>query len=631
MFKVVVRLLLCLLVPLSWLAHGPAIAKFSTPADLAAFVLVSLTATLVLAIFVWALVELATSAVRLLAAKAPRRLVSGSVLVLLFASVVAVALTQWLSGFGPTLPRTLVVPVICLAAGIALWRRADALIGWLEQLATNAWRATRYPIAAVAIICAVVVSSAMLHRQEAAHAANAAQVAAVKTRPSVVLITLDSFAAEQSNLFGATQTTTPKLAAFAAHATVFDHAISASNFTGPAIASMHTGTYPWTHRIVQQQNHFASAPPTLAATLRAAGYRTAYFNANWWADPRHTLSDEGWMERHGPFDAVPMPRGRRFCRAAACDTARLATVPPLAELAEYYEVALKRLGLFERVRYPPDPLLTEAKRWLTANSDGGAPVLLWVHLFPPHDPYYPPAPFLFHFLPERKLSTMSELMSEPLHVAAPHSADDVAALRSRYREGLLYVDDRVGAFLDDPAVARILQDSIVVIAADHGESFGRDFVGHTGPKLDQSLIHIPLLIRVPRQAEPARIPAIVSQTDLMPTLIDLVGLEIPSTVEGTSLAPLLRAGSLSPRQIYSMNLERAHWRRALTREPSSIALIDWPYKYVGYHGIAGRRAELYDIEQDPNELHDLAPERADLLARYARQLQQTLEQHAQPR
>jgi arylsulfatase A-like enzyme len=631
MFKVVVRLLLCLLVPLSWLARGAAIAKFSTPADLAAFVLVSLIATLVLAVFIWALVELATSAIRLLAAGTARRRVAGSVLFLSFAAVVSIALTNWLSGFGPKLPRTLVVPVVCLAAGIALWRRADALIGWLEQLAMNAWRAMRYPIAAIAIICAVVVSASMLHRREAADGVNAAHAAAVKPRPSVVLITLDSFSAEQSNLFGATQTTTPKLAAFAAHATVFDLAIAASNFTGPAIASMHTGTYPWTHRIVQQQNHFASAPQTLASTLRAAGYKTAYFNANWWADPRHTLSDEGWMERHGPFDAVPMPRGRRFCRAAACDTARLATVPPLAELVEYYEVVLKRLGLFERVRYPPDPLLTQAKRWLISNSAGGAPVLLWVHLFPPHDPYYPPAPFLFHFLPERKLSTMSELMSQPLHVAAPHSADDVAALRSRYREGLLYVDDRVGAFLNDPALASILQDSIVVIAADHGENFERDFVGHTGPKLDQSLIHIPLIIRTPRQAEPARIPALVSQTDLMPTLIDLVGLEIPSTVEGTSLAQLLRAGTLPPRRIYSMNLERAHWRRALTDEPSSIAIIDWPYKYVGYHGIASRRAELYDIEQDPDELHDLARERADVLARYARQIQQALEQHAQRR
>src|SRR5581483_5123668 len=347
----------------------------------------------------------------------------------------------------------------------------------------------------------------------------------------------------RSNLYGAAEQTTPSIAEFAQQSAVFDMAIAATNFTASSFATLHTGQYPWTHRVLQHQGYFRSQPATIASSLHRAGYRTAYFDANWLADPRHTRSADGWDLTSGPYHAIPVPRARALCALPICDTSRLATISPIAELSAFYGYMVRRLGLLERVHYPPDPILTDARNWIVANSDSG-PVFVWIHLFPPHDPYFPPAPYLYSLLPQKTLDSVSELMSQPLEYFVPWDPARVHDLEERYKETLRYVDARLGSFLHDPAMAEFISRSTVVITSDHGESFERDFVGHTGPLLTQSLVHVPLIIRTPEMRAMRRIETPVSEIDVMPTIVDLAGGTIPHPVDGVSLKPLLEGTPL---------------------------------------------------------------------------------------
>jgi arylsulfatase A-like enzyme len=290
-----------------------------------------------------------------------------------------------------------------------------------------------------------------------------------------------------------------------------------------------------------------------------------------------------------------------------------------------YVTLASRLGWFEQVHYPTTPVFDAARDFIAGRAGDTSPQFIWIHVYGPHDPYLSPAPYLYSMAPERRMNTAAEL-SAPLYKFADVPPAAVRLLELRYQEMLRYVDDSLRTFLTDPAVAGFAASSVVAITSDHGESFERRYLGHAGPLLTQSLIRIPLLIQAPG-LEPRRVGQPVSQVDIFPTLLTLLDVPVPGTVDGVSQVAALRGAPAAARPIYSMNFEKAYARGSLLKTPWSMAVVQWPWKFVDYSGQAGLHAELYDLAVDPGESRDLATARPAEVALLSTQLRQALATH----
>jgi choline-sulfatase len=200
-----------------------------------------------------------------------------------------------------------------------------------------------------------------------------------------------------------------------------------------------------------------------------------------------------------------------------------------------------------------------------------APTFLWVHLFDPHDPYDPPAP------------------NGARRSLAPY-------------DGEIAEVDRLAASL----VAAADRNTLVVIAADHGEALGDHGEATHGVFLYEETLHVPLVVRFPEGhgAAAARVATRVRLADVAPTILDAVGIAVPRAMQGESLRPLIAPGAeraKADRPVYS---ETVYPRQAFGWSP----LASW--RADRFLFVKAPRRELYDLVTDPSAAHDLAAARA---------------------
>jgi len=244
-----------------------------------------------------------------------------------------------------------------------------------------------------------------------------------------------------------------------------------------------------------------------------------------------------------------------------------------------FDLAKYRVDVgLDAVQRPGSDAVAKAIEWL--DQDTAQPFFAWVHLYEPHAPYEPPEEIRARFPP---------------------------TLVGAYDGEIAAADLQVGRLLDHLSTAGRLDRTLVVILSDHGESLGEHGEEQHGFFVYESDIHIPLVLAGP--GLPARVvDDPVRIVDVMPTVLDLLHLSIPAAVQGRSLVPLLRGERLDLTPLAETWYPRHHygWSELTSIEDSR------------YHFIAAPRRELYDVQTDPGELHDLAaenPGRADALER----------------
>jgi len=264
-------------------------------------------------------------------------------------------------------------------------------------------------------------------------------------------------------------------------------------------------------------------------------------------------------------------------------------------------------------------------RNLLERRDIAQPHFVWAHILPPHDPYLAPPPYRGRFLPTRKLTHLYDFIG--FQNEKPPPGVSVAELRARYDENISYADHAVGSFLDWLDQTGRLDRSIVIITADHGESFEHGWLMHTGPYLYNGLIRVPLLVHLPGKKQGLRIAQAAEQVDLLPTILDLVGRKPPIWADGTSLRPSLEGKPISRRSIFSMNLETNSTFEPITR--GTLAVIDDDFKYIDRLGT--REVSLYRYRTDPLEEQNLVVSEPAVAARMKALLADKLrEVNAQP-
>lgn len=223
-----------------------------------------------------------------------------------------------------------------------------------------------------------------------------------------------------------------------------------------------------------------------------------------------------------------------------------------------------------------DEVVTDAVRWIDGIE--ASRFFLWAHLYDPHRPYNPPEPF-----------------------------------RSRYSDPYIgeiaFADSQIGRLLDALDRRSLLDRTIVVVAADHGESLDDHGERDHGVFVYQSTLHVPLIIRAPH-VPPRRIADVVRLVDVMPTVLDLLGLN-SAPVDGVSLAAMMHGDARDVElDAYSESLypQRFGWSPLRALRAGRYKLIDAP------------RPELYDLDRDPFEQRNIYDERRTVAVALAQRL-----------
>ncbi len=446
------------------------------------------------------------------------------------------------------------------------------------------------------------------------------------SRPHIILLTIDALSAQHMSLYGAPRPTTPMLAAFAQTATTFDRAYANANFTTPGIASILTGTRPWTHRALQLPTwpREATRRNSLLAVLRASGYQLGYVSTNARAG--------GMAQGFGgyfQFARTDRTTDLTLCRDRLSSLLRYicaATEMPLIGRLEGLADSLR--GGAGTLHYDPRLAIRPALAWLRT-VDKSTPVFLWVHFFPPHSPYAAPAPWIGRFDPSPDARDIASTEPPWVYLMTDVSPARARTLEARYDESVAYVDHYAGEFLRQ-ALQLLGDNTVVIVTADHGESFGHSYSAHTGPGLYDEIIRVPLIIKLPGETAGRRSETLAEQVDIAPTLAQIAGIAPPPSWEGRSLlgacnapsaassaagaAPITSgAASVIPdaasRQAdppaFSMNFEQNPRFAPLTT--GSVAVIDGRWKLVHYMGplhyplMPRLHDQLYDLLADPAE------------------------------
>jgi arylsulfatase A-like enzyme len=440
--------------------------------------------------------------------------------------------------------------------------------------------------------------------------------------PSVIILVFDTMSARNLSLYGYRRGTTPNFERFAERATVFHNHISSGNFTSPGTASIFTGTYPWTHRAINQSGLIlrSLSPHNIFSALDSQ-YNKFVFTQNVWADyllnqfendidihllPASFSLADGSLGAIFPndlnagyrtFDDFLFQVGHR---PASLIFGPIEKQHILYELAKISDKGYAR-GLPHDVSNPKHFRLEDVFNGVDSQLTSlSAPFFSYVHLYAPHEPYRPHAEFENKFKDNWK--------PDPKPESRFSDGSTNAALlnrRTNYDEYVANVDAEFGRLIDSLTEKGVLDNCIVVVTSDHGQLFERGIHGHSTPLLFEPVIQVPLLVSTPGQVTRQDVYSPTNHVDLLPTLLHLTSQEIPAWCEGEVL-PKLGGLDDPKRAIYSVEAKTNSAFAPLSIV--TVAMRRNNHKLIYYSGYGYEPwFELYDMDVDPEELTDLYP------------------------
>jgi len=383
--------------------------------------------------------------------------------------------------------------------------------------------------------------------------------------PNVLILLVDALRPDHLGCYGYARETSPAIDALAKRGALFLDATSSASYTRAAVPSILASVHPGAHGVFsqgEQVESLADEYTTLSETLKKRGYVTAAFAPN----PslhRSFNFDQG-------FDLYD-------------DDFKIGKGPP----EEAYETARK--------------IHDRALRWLRGHR--GKPYFAYLHYRDVHAPYVPPPPYDRMFRNERVVRPLSpgEYRKQPRDMRIRRFRD-LDSFIGQYDGEIRYTDDHIARFLDVLEKEGFLDNTIIFVTADHGESFLEHGSWTHGTGDYQELTHVPLLLILPdgRWAG-QRIQAPVQTLDIYPTILSLLGAEIPGELQGENLVDAMEGKSDPRRPVFSearvkKNLRPANWGQL-------IAVRSGEWKLI--YNRTKRSAELYHLKEDPGETRNL--------------------------
>jgi choline-sulfatase len=382
---------------------------------------------------------------------------------------------------------------------------------------------------------------------------------------NVVVVSVDTLRRDHLAPYGA-PFETAAAARLAGEGVVFEHAVSQVPLTLPSHASVFTGLYP-PHHAVRDNAGFVLGRDvtTLAEHFQAAGYKTAGFVSSYVLHSRWGIG-----QGHETYD----------------------------DAFDYAGLEGRSLTDVER---PAEPVVDAAVAWLRQPRRAERPFYLWIHLYDPHDPYVP---------------------ADEYRRRAP----------TAYAGEVMYADSQVERLLEALDTLGLRRNTLIVYLSDHGESLGEHGEPTHGIFLYGATLDVPLIIAPPpgatlgSRAMPLagrRVGGLARLVDVTPTVLDLVGLPVPSGLDGVSLLPMVAdegasaAGSPPANTAEALagpvSYAESYYPRFRYNWSELVALETARWKFV-----RAPRPELYDLRQDPKQLHDVSTEHPRVAATLAR-------------
>jgi arylsulfatase A-like enzyme len=395
-----------------------------------------------------------------------------------------------------------------------------------------------------------------------------------RKEPNIVLIAADALRADHLSCYGYGRKTSPNIDQFASESALFENAVSPASWTLPAFASLFTSLYPSFHGTNAWDVRLLSSKSALPNILKKNGYVTA----------------------------------------ACVDNAFLYPAYGLSEGFDFYKY--RGASLEEQIQ--------AVTRWLDSVKD--QKFFLWVQFLSPHAPYLAPSPFSSAFgnpvNPKLDASILTLTLIEKS--GRRLSPSDRTYLISQYDGAILYLDDIIKRLFDHLKQLDLYQDTLVIFLSDHGEQFQEHGHLQHGKSLYQEDIHVPLIMKLPSDGpQPGiRVPGIVSSIDIFPTILDLIKVLPPDSIQGKSLTPLFRQKSfgdntvISELNVYGKIAIRKGRYKYIYTDPKIIAETRKNPRFLKTR--AKPFEELYDLETNPAETRNLSGARPDLLDIYRR-------------
>ncbi|MEP6714222.1 MAG: sulfatase [Terriglobia bacterium] len=493
----------------------------------------------------------------------------------------------WRAGFHAFPIFILYSIAFALAMAIPARRRAivTSLDGLLDDKTTRR-TAMALGVSTVGLIAAETVAGKMASPviASAATASRALRPAG----PNILFVTFDACSADDMSLYGYKLPTTPCLSAFAKQSTVFNQFYSASTFTTPSVASILTGLYPSEHRVYQLEGRLRreNVGRTFTRLMREAGYTTGFSTSSPYV---HCLMDgiapdfnffPDMAYRTKGFDLwrftkafhQRQPYGSRAREEIDLEVVRNYPADNFARYSSFF--AAKESG------YAPAASLAQARSILDQMPDEG--FFLWAHVYAPHAPYMPDAPWLGRFQPPGKPLTAYD--QEPFTLPSkygPELQPYFERPRRRYDEFMLQTDSAFGAFMAGLEGSGRLRNTAVVVAADHGESFEGGIFTHASKFQTRPELHIPLMVHMPGQQIGSRVETALDETALAPSLLEIAGMKRPDWMRGQSLLPWLGRNDTAPPdqgRAFTQYLATNSAFRPVTS--GSAGVIDGSHQYV---------------------------------------------------
>lgn len=450
---------------------------------------------------------------------------------------------------------------------------------------------------------------------------------ATSDNPNILVLVFDTLSAPNTSLHGYGRETTPNLSRFAEQANVYNQNYAGGNFTSAGTASLLTGTYPWTHRAMHLHSTVVGelAPHNLFQIFDDKYHKIAYTHnllvasllhqfrqgIDHWKMTRdlclsdlqysdrifpndYTIAYHGeWQNLRGGSEIYPgslalsfVDRARRFLTKRS--------------LEEQYGAEFPRgIPSLHSLHF----VLEDVIDWLIADlASLPQPFLAYVHVLPPHEPYATRAEFVDAFRGDGV-----KPVKKPNHFAAEDQDQaSLIRLRREYDEYMVYADAEFGRLYNNLRQQDLLDDLLLVVTSDHGQLFERGIHGHVTPAIYEPVIRVPLLIKQPGQTSKQEFSTPTSCVDLMPTLLAASGQQIPEWCEGRVL-PGFQSDSVRQDSRAVFTVEAKSNPKLALLNKATIGMVKDEYKLINNRGYreAERVYELYNLSDDPEEIHDL--------------------------
>jgi arylsulfatase A-like enzyme len=484
---------------------------------------------------------------------------------------------------------------------------------------------------------------------------------------NILFIMADQLRWDYLSCYGHPTLRTPNIDALARRGVIFDRAYVQSPICGPSRMSFYTGRYPHSHGSTWNGVPLKLGERTLGDHLRELGQRVALVGKTHMkadlegmmrmgVDPASqigVLAAECGFEPYERFDGLhprgpydPNPRYNDYLREQGYDGDN-----PWDDVANAAEDEQGRVlsGWFmkhadrpARVREEDSETAWTTRRAMSFIDEAGAsPWCLHLSYIKPHWPYIAPAPYHALYGPQDVMpavrSEAERADAHPIHaafmkerVARAFSDEKVRThVIPAYMGLIAQIDDWIGRLMQFLEARGLLEETMIVFTADHGDYLGDHWLGEK-ELFHEPSVRIPLIVVDPRKRADAtrggRCSALVEAVDLVPTFIEAAGGAVPThIVEGRSLLPWLEAGSVQPwreavfsEYDYSRRIARVE-NAVPTRDATLFMVFDGRWKLIHAPGF---RPMLFDLQADPQELRDLGadPSQADICRRLERRL-----------